>query len=136
MSFTRSKSAVRKPRRVTSTSRAVGSRKSSSNGAAAERAIPDGQFTKSCGNVFEDLGFPPDVARNLQLQSDLGIWIERIIARRKLTQAQAARLFQVTQPRMSDLMRGKLQRFSIDMLLKMLTRAGVRVDLIVDPKAA
>lgn len=86
--------------------------------------------------MFRDLGFPPDVARNMQLQTDLVIAIERIIEKRGLTQAAAAKLFHVTQPRISDLMRGRLDRFSIDMLLKMLTRAGVGVHLTVDLEAA
>jgi predicted XRE-type DNA-binding protein len=53
--------------------------------------------------------------------------LERLIARRRLTQAQAAKLLGVSQPRVNDLVRGRLHRFSIDALVDMLTRAGVRV---------
>jgi len=53
--------------------------------------------------------------------------LERLIARRQLTQAQAAKLLGVSQPRVSDLVRGRLHRFSIDALVDMLTRASVRV---------
>lgn len=93
-------------------------------------------MTPSCGNVFEDIGFPPDEARNLLLRTDLAIAIERIIERRGLTQAKAAKLFGVTQPRISDLMRRKLELFSIDTLIMMLTRAGVQVGLTLEPRAA
>jgi predicted XRE-type DNA-binding protein len=50
-----------------------------------------------------------------------------VIRSRKLTQAAAARIFHVTQPRISDLVRGKLDRFSIDSLIEMLGHAGIRV---------
>jgi predicted XRE-type DNA-binding protein len=54
-----------------------------------------------------------------------------LIEARKLTQAQAATLFGVTQPRVSDLVRGKIDRFSIDTLVGMLGHAGVRVQIVV-----
>jgi predicted XRE-type DNA-binding protein len=53
--------------------------------------------------------------------------VERLIDARGLTQAEAAKLFHVTQPRISDLTRGKIERFSIDTLVEMLARAGVDV---------
>jgi predicted XRE-type DNA-binding protein len=55
--------------------------------------------------------------------------VRDVMKRRKLTQSRAATLFGVTQPRISDLTRNKLERFSIDMLIDMLTRAGVKVGL-------
>jgi predicted XRE-type DNA-binding protein len=98
--------------------------------------IPDGQITPSSGNVFEDVGFPPEEARRLLLQSDLAIAIEQIIKDRKLSQAKAAKLFGVSQPRISDLMRNKLELFSIDALISMLSRAGVAVTITLEPRAA
>jgi predicted XRE-type DNA-binding protein len=87
--------------------------------------------------VFEDIGFPPHEARRLLLQSQLAIAIEQFIRRRNLTQARAAKIFGVTQPRISDLMRGRLDKFSIDMLITMLVRAGMEVRIAVtSPKAA
>ena len=85
--------------------------------------------TKSSGNVFLDLGFPPREAEHLLIRSDLMIAVELLMKKRGLSQAQAAKLFGVTQPRVSDLVRGKTELFSIDSLVRMLARAGVRVDV-------
>jgi predicted XRE-type DNA-binding protein len=55
----------------------------------------------------------------------------KVIKRRRLTQARAAALFGVSQPRVSDLVRGRIERFSVDTLVAMLGNAGVRVELVV-----
>ena len=86
------------------------------------------------GNVFRDLGFEPLEAENLRVRSDLMIQVHRLIEARGLTQVAAARLFGVSQPRVSDLMRGKIDLFSIDALINMLGKAGVRVTLTVRPQ--
>ncbi len=86
---------------------------------------------RSSGNVFQDLGFPAEEAENLRLRADLMIQLTKLIQKRGLTQAQAARLLGVTQPRISDLTRGKIDRFSIDTLVEMLGHAGVRVSIVV-----
>lgn len=62
--------------------------------------------------------------------------IKQLIKQRRLTQAKAATLFGVTQPRISDLVRGKIDRFSIDILIGMLVRAGMNVTLAIEPRAA
>ncbi len=85
------------------------------------------KVTRSTGNVFEDLGFDKETAENLRIRSALMIEIGQFIRRRRLTQAQAAKLFGVSQPRVSDLVRGKIGLFTIDMLVNMLTHAGRRV---------
>ena len=82
---------------------------------------------RSSGNVFKDLGFDVEEAHNLKVRADLMIELSKLIESRGLTQAQAARLFGVTQPRISDLKRGKIDLFSIDSLVEMLGHAGVRV---------
>jgi predicted XRE-type DNA-binding protein len=87
--------------------------------------------SKSSGNVFEDLGFEPDEAHNLMIRSELMIAITRLIDRRGITQRQAADLFGVTQPRVSDVVRGKIELFTIDALVKMLSAAGVKVRVVV-----
>lgn len=92
------------------------------------------KMTRSTGNVFEDLGFDTEAAENLRIRSALMIEIEQLIRRRGLTQARAAKLFGVTQPRVSDLVRGKIGLFTIDMLVNMLARAGRKV--IVQTRAA
>ena len=138
MSFTHSKNAAAKRRSATLKSRGGGLGKSSGGGRkhGKEPPMPDQTMTSSSGNVFEDIGFPPTEARNLLLRADLVNSIERLIVRRKLTQSQAAKLFGVTQPRVSDLMRGKIDLFSIDTLIAMLGRAGVEVGLTFHPRAA
>jgi len=70
-------------------------------------------------------------AEHLRIRADLMLEVERIIEARGLTQADAAKLLHVTQPRISDLIRGKLERFSIDTLVEMLSRAGVDVTVKV-----
>ena len=96
------------------------------------------KIERSSGNVFRDLGFSPEEAENLRLRSQLMIQLSRVIKDRRLTQARAARLFGVSQPRVSDLVRGKIGRFSVDTLIAMLGHAGVRVSLTVHrpPKVA
>ena len=90
---------------------------------------------RSTGNVFRDLDFDPDEAENLKLRSDLMIALSKMIKARRLTQAKAAALFRVTHPRVSDLIRGKIDRFSIDTLIAMLAHAGARVELVVRSKS-
>lgn len=84
---------------------------------------------RSSRNVFRDLGFDPWEAQLLRIRSDLMIRLSRLIAARQLTQKAAATLFGVSQPRVSDLVRGRIDRFSVDTLIEMLGRAGVRVQV-------
>jgi len=94
----------------------------------------DTRITPSSGNVFLDLGFPPGEAEHLSVRSELTIAIGQLIKERGLTQAQAARLFGVTQPRVSDLVRGRIELFSIDGLVEMLGRAGVGVSVRLETR--
>ena len=87
------------------------------------------------GNVFRDLGFSKLEAENLKMRTDLMIRLSKVIEGRRLTQAQAATLFGVTQPRVSDLVRGKIDRFSIDTLIAMLGHAGIRIHVVFDRKS-
>jgi predicted XRE-type DNA-binding protein len=89
------------------------------------------EITPSSGNVYLDLGFSSEEAENLKVRSALMISMRKIIEERELKQADAAELFGVTQPRISDLVRGKIELFSIDGLVNMLARAGLRVDVTV-----
>ena len=88
---------------------------------------------RSSGNVFLDIGFPPHEAQNLRVRADLMIELIRLVRSRKLTQVAASKLFGVSQPRMSDLMTGKIDRFSIDALVEMLARAVRRVEVRTRP---
>jgi len=98
------------------------------------RPVPT-RIRRSSGNVFRDLGFSSEEAENLKMRTDLMIRLSKVIQTRRLTQAQAADLFGVTQPRVSDLVRGKIDRFSIDTLVAMLGHAGVRVQIVVGRKS-
>jgi len=86
------------------------------------------------GNVFADLGFDKETAENLRIRADLMIELRDVIKRKALTQAQAAKLLGVSQPRISDLVRGKIALFTIDMLVNMLARAGKKVVLQTQTK--
>ena len=86
---------------------------------------------RSSGNVFADLGFGAEEAEHLRIRSALMATIREVIRDRALTQTRAAALLGVTQPRVSDLMRGKIDLFSIDTLVDMLARAGFQVDVRV-----
>jgi predicted XRE-type DNA-binding protein len=89
------------------------------------------KMQRSSGNVFADLGFGPEEAEHLRIRSDLLIAVRKVIAARKLTQVQAAKLFSVSQPRISNLVRGRIDLFSIDTLVDMLAAAGVSVKVTV-----
>ncbi|MHB1195010.1 MAG: helix-turn-helix domain-containing protein [Longimicrobiales bacterium] len=91
------------------------------------------KITHSTGNVFQDLGFPKEEAENLKIRSALMAVIRAIIDEEGLTQARAAKLFGVTQPRISDLVRGKIELFSIDSLVNMVAASGRRVDISIEP---
>jgi predicted XRE-type DNA-binding protein len=89
------------------------------------------KLTRSSGNVFRDLGFSGDEAEYLKVRAELMVNLEKVIIARGLKQAEAARLLGVTQPRVSDLMRGRIDLFSIDTLIDMLARLGVRSRLVL-----
>ena len=83
----------------------------------------------SSGNVFIDLGYSPDEAAILQMRADLMADLRKFIKAKRLTQAKAAQILGVSQSRVSDLIRGKWERFSLEMLIALATRAGIRVTL-------
>ncbi|MCP4471922.1 MAG: XRE family transcriptional regulator [Gammaproteobacteria bacterium] len=80
-------------------------------------------------NVSDALFDDPVVAQNLKIRSELMIQLERGIAERGITQKQAAELLGVSQPRVSDLLKGKIEKFSIDMLVNMLASLGKKVTI-------
>ena len=85
------------------------------------------RMERSSGNVFADIGFPPEEAAHLLIRADLMGQVRTLIAARGLTQKLAAKALGVTQPRVSDLVRGRIDLFSIDTLVEMLTRLDVAV---------
>ena len=93
----------------------------------------DTTITMGSGDVFTDLGFSPAESRNLRFRSQMMTALRKFIEREGLTQADAAKRLKVSQPRISDLTRGKLSRFSIDTLVNMLTDAGLEVEVRIKP---
>jgi predicted XRE-type DNA-binding protein len=83
----------------------------------------------SLWRVFIDLGYSPDEAAILQMRADLMADLRKFIKAKKLTQAKAAEILSVSQSRVSDLTRGKWEKFSLEMLISLTTRAGMRVTL-------
>ena len=83
--------------------------------------------TRPGGNVFADLGFPADEAENLKMRARLMAELRDLIA--PMTQVDAAELLGVSQPRVSDLTRGKIGLFTIDALVNMLAHAGVHLQV-------
>ena len=86
-------------------------------------------IVNSSGNVFIDLGYSPDEAAILQMRADLMADLRKFIKAKKLTQAKAAETLGISQSRVSDLIRGKWERFSLEMLITLATRVGMHVTL-------
>ena len=85
--------------------------------------------TKGSEDVFADCGFPPAEAENLRIRAKMMMALTGYIRERKITQSRAARIMGVSQPRISDLVRGKIGLFTIDTLVNMVTAAGLKVDV-------
>ena len=86
-------------------------------------------MTASSGNVFTDLGFAPGEAAVMGLRADLMGRVRLLVQTEGWTQAQAAEHFGIAQSRVSDLVRGKWNKFSLDMLITLAARAGHKVEL-------
>jgi predicted XRE-type DNA-binding protein len=80
--------------------------------------------TKSSGNIFVDLGFDPAEAAVLQMRTNLMGDLRLYIEKQKLTQTQAAKRLGIAQSRVSDLVRGKWDKFSLEMLITLEARLG------------
>jgi predicted XRE-type DNA-binding protein len=85
---------------------------------------------ESCGNVFADLGFPPEEATLLFMRATLMANLRETIAANGWTQAEAAKRLDIGQSRVSDLVRGKWEKFSLDMLVTLACRAGKTPELV------
>ena len=84
---------------------------------------------RGSANVFADLGFSEPEAGNLLLRSQLMLAVREIA--KHLTQMQAAKRFGITQPRLNDVLRGKIDKVSLDALVIMLNKAGMHVEMRV-----
>ncbi len=86
-------------------------------------------------NVFRDIGFSEDEAQNLLLRTDLMIAIERCLRKAGLSQTEAAKKLGIAQPRLSDLFRHRIERFSLDALVVLAAKAGLSVRMSVKKAA-
>lgn len=88
--------------------------------------LNDTRRTRSSGNVFLDLGFERADAEVMKLRAEVMIRVEQRLKAEGWTQTEAAKRLGITQPRVSRLLKGKSEDFSLDMLLKLAARAGLR----------
>jgi predicted XRE-type DNA-binding protein len=99
-----------------------------------KNANRDSGIIDSSGNVFVDLDFPMEEAENLLARTIFMVEIKKAIRENGWSQASAAKHLNVSQPRISDLMHGRIEKFSVDMLMKWLDRLGRRVTFRIDKK--
>jgi len=93
------------------------------------------QIEESCGDVFKDLGFSEAQSERLRIKSALMVAVEAYISSNKLTQEEAANIMGVSRPRVSDAVRGRVDKFTIDALVDMLSKAGFHVDISIGKAA-
>ncbi len=98
--------------------------------------MTDLKVTKGSANVFADLGFGPQESQNLLLRSQTMVALVQWFNASGLTQAAAAKALGVTQPRLNQLLKGKIEIFSLDALVNMATSAGMRVGLSIRPQTS
>lgn len=99
------------------------------------KKAPDApRVERGSGNVFADLGLPnPDLAL---AKAKLVQQLRAVIAERKLTQAKAAAVLGLDQPKVSALLRGRTDGFTLDRLFRLLTALDRRVEITVKPATA
>ena len=88
------------------------------------------------GNVFRDLGFDATESEDLRLRSNVMIELQKRVAALGQSQAKVARILGVTQPRVSNLVQGRLDLFSLDTMVEMLDRLGNTVEVTVRAKSS
>ncbi len=84
---------------------------------------------ESSGNIFLDLGFPPHEAEVMLLRARLAEALRNWVEQEELTQAQASKRLGITQPRVSEITRGKVELLSLDYLVGLCAKAGISVGL-------
>lgn len=93
------------------------------------------KMEKGSGNIFRDLGFPAGEAQNLLMRAELMINIEQFVNNSGMTRRKAARLLEITQPRLNLLLKRKIDLFSLDALVNMAARTGMQVKLTIKKAA-
>jgi predicted XRE-type DNA-binding protein len=86
-------------------------------------------------NIWDAIENDPIVAANMTMRSDLLIALQQRVESWKVTQAQAARRLEITQPRLNDLLRSRVNKFSLDTLVNLASRADIRVSLKINKAA-
>lgn len=87
------------------------------------------KITRSSGNVFADLGFPPEETAILAMRADLMAQLRLVVEKRNWSQVEAAQVLGISQSRVFDLMRGRWDKFSLNMLVTLATLAGLHCEL-------
>ena len=87
------------------------------------------KVSESSGNIFLDLGFPPHEAAVLLLRAELAEALRQWIESENFTQTQAAKRLGIAQPRVSEIVRGKIELMSLDYLVGLCAKAGVSVEV-------
>jgi predicted XRE-type DNA-binding protein len=87
-------------------------------------------------NVWDALEDSPAAAANMTARSDLMIEIQAAVSGWSLTQAAAAKRLGITQPRLNDLLKGRINKFSLDALMNLAAAAGLEVRIAVETRAA
>ncbi len=99
---------------------------------ASRNADRDDEVVRGSGNVFADLGFPDAAERQAKLR--LAYALNQVLDQRKLTQAEAAKVLGVGQPKVSALRRYKLAGFSVERLMTLLTALDQDVEIVIKRK--
>jgi predicted XRE-type DNA-binding protein len=99
---------------------------------ASRNADPRDPVTRGTANVFADLGFPDAAERQAKLR--LAYALNQVLDERKLSQADAAKVLAVTQPKVSALRHYKLAGFSVERLMNLLTAVDQDVEIVIRPK--
>jgi predicted XRE-type DNA-binding protein len=92
--------------------------------------------TKAYRNIWEAIEPTPVEAQRMAVRADLMHAIREVIDRWNITQAQAAKRLKISQPRLNDMLRGKLDKFSLDALLELAGHAGLSVKVKIGRQAA
>jgi len=86
--------------------------------------------SKTYASVWDAIEDTPEEATEMRLRSDVMIAVKQKVKSWKVTQREAARRLGITQPRLNDLLKGRINNFSLDALVALATRAGLRSDIV------
>lgn len=90
---------------------------------------------RTFASVWDAIEDSAESAANMRIRAELMVEVERYVRAAKLSQIEAAKKFGITQPRLNDLLRGRIDKFSVDALVNMLGKAGVEVSVRVKKAA-